>query len=270
MIYILGLDGLEYSFVERWNCENLRQGEYGKVRVPINEQVGLPLSPEVWASFLTGKHVCADFKKPVTPLSMVFRFLKFMRRHTGLSFGLSKRIRDNVPMEIHGQYTLGFPTLKDKTFLDLTNSEEINVPYYNHDNAVFEINQNFAAGSITLKQAVEMLKDLYEKSKSHILHVTEILQDVDVVFAYMNYPDALQHYLFTKPSEIRKHYLDLNSYVSDLKSTVENFRLFIIVSDHGFSFETESHSKHGFYSSNVNLGLINPKITDFFDLVVRT
>lgn len=59
--------------------------------------------------------------------------------------------------------------------------------HYNHDNAIFEISQNFAAGSIALKQPVEMLKDLYNKSKSQILHVTENLQTVDVVFVYMNY-----------------------------------------------------------------------------------
>ena len=165
MIYVLGLDGLEYDFVERWNCKNLKQREYGKVQVPINEEVGLPLSPEVWASFLTGKHICASFKKPVTPLSIIFRFLKFMRRHTSLSFGLSKRIRDNIPMEIHGQYNIGFPTLKDKTFLDLTNSKEIGAPYYSFDNSRFEINQNFAAGKISLKQAIHMLEALYEKKK---------------------------------------------------------------------------------------------------------
>lgn len=270
MIYILGLDGLEYDFVERWNCTNLKQSEYGKVKVPINEQIGVPLSPEVWASFLTGKRIRANFKKPLSPLSIVFRVSKFIRRHTNLSIGLGKRIRENVPMKIHGQYNIGFPILKDKTFLDLTNSREIGVPYYSFDNANFKINQNFAAGKISLKQAVGMQKDLYGKRKRQILRVTEKLQNVDVVFAYMVYPDALQHYLFTRPSEIKKHYLDLDNYVSLLKNTVKNFRRFIIVSDHGFSFETESHSKHGFYSSNVDLGLVNPKITDFFDLVVHT
>jgi len=86
----------------------------------------------------------------------------------------------------------------------------------------------------------------------------------------MSYPDDLQHYLFTRPSEIKKHYLDLDYYVSILKSAVKNLRLFMIVSDHGFSFKTDSHSKHGFYSSSIHLGLGNPKITDFFNLIVRT
>jgi len=55
-VFILGLDGLEYNFVEKWNLRNLKQREYGKLEVPISKR-GWPSSPEVWASFLTGKHI---------------------------------------------------------------------------------------------------------------------------------------------------------------------------------------------------------------------
>ena len=51
---IIGLDGLEYTYVDMGDYPNLKQVEYGKVRVPITD-VGEPSTPIVWTSFVTGK-----------------------------------------------------------------------------------------------------------------------------------------------------------------------------------------------------------------------
>lgn len=51
-VFVLGLDGLEYNFVDKWNLSNLLQEQNGKIEVPINKEVGQPLSPQVWGSFL--------------------------------------------------------------------------------------------------------------------------------------------------------------------------------------------------------------------------
>mgnify|MGYP005641178489 CR=1 FL=1 len=104
--------------------------------------------------------------------------------------------------------------------------------------------------------------------KEHILLELEKIRDVDVVFAYMHFPDEMQHLLFTRPLKIKKFYADLDNYVSILKSRVEA-SLFLIISDHGFDLETKNHSMYGFYSSNVPLDPKPQRITDFYDLIVN-
>jgi len=258
MIFILGLDGLEYDFVERWNLKSLKQKEYGKLEVPINKRTGVPLSPEVWAAFLTGKYVPGlDFTR--TPMiDFILRTLEFMRKHVPVGFGLGKRIRVKAPRS--------FPKLNEKTFLDHTNSREINVPYYSYDNKIPEIMNRFDAGKLSLKETIREALEVYKEWKQMILDEAGKLEAFDVVFAYTHFPDSIQHLSFTKPSKIEEFYADLDNYVSVLKSRVEA-SLFLIISDHGFDLETKTHSKHGFYSSNISLNPKPKRITDFYDLV---
>lgn len=269
MIYILGLDGLEYDFVEKWNTLHLKQREYGKIKVPINQETGVPTSPEVWASFLTGKHIQKKFVRNSPPLEPVFKAFKFIRRYTDLRLGLRKKISRSVPKKWWWTHRTGFPPLRHKTFLDLTNSKEINAPYYSYDHAIFNIIRYFAGEKLSMKQAYDMLKAEYEKSKKQIFHEIKKLQNVDVIFAYMHFPDVIQHFLITKPSEIKKYYLDLDNYVRLLKSIIKGSTLFIIISDHGFNLETQTHSTYGFYSSNMTLDPKPKEITDFYKICTR-
>jgi len=268
-VFILGLDGLEYDFVERWNLKPLKQLEYGKIRVPIDEKVGVPTSPEVWASFLTGRNMFGlRFEGTPPPLAIVWQILHFVRRYVPLSLGLGRKIRENVPRRWWGGIHTGFPSLKMETFLDVTKSKKINVPYYNYDNTFFRIGHQFSQGELPLEQAISKLRALYEKRKKQILCEIEELGDADLVFAFMHFPDVLQHFLFIRRREIRKHYLDLADYVSVVKRKIKN-SIFIIVSDHGFDLKTENHSKHAFYSSNIALEPKPRQITDFYNIILR-
>ena len=89
-IFILGLDGLEYDFVEKWNLVHLKQREYGKIIVPIAEKLGVPNTPEVWASFLTGKHIKVSFEDRNVVLP-VLKILKILRKYVNVSLGLDKK-----------------------------------------------------------------------------------------------------------------------------------------------------------------------------------
>jgi len=245
-IFILGLDGLEYNFVREWNLRNLKQQEYGKILVPIDKSKEVPLTPQVWAAFLTGKYIPSlYFVHPLTTemLLKMQSFLRFLRKFIRISLGLGKKIKIKAPNK--------FPNLKEKTFIDLTKSIEINAPYYSYDGAVFNILNQFYLGKLTLKECIEAMRALYEMRKEQILLELEKIRDVDVVFAYMHF-----------------FYADLDNYVSVLKSRVE-VSLFLIISDHGFDLETKNHSMHGFYSSNVPLNPKPQRITDFYDLIVN-
>jgi len=271
-VFILGLDGLEHDFVERWNLTHLKQFEYGKIHVPVQEKVDVPITPEVWAAFLTGKYVHVDFarNKPSFAYICLINLLRFFRRYINLSLGLGGKIRENIPARLWKPYIVGFQPLKEKTFLDLINSKKIiNVPFYNYDNAVYVVIRNFEERKFSLKETIERLKATYEEGKEQILHEAEKSQNVSVTFAYMHFPDALQHFLFTRPLEIRRLYMDLNNYVSVLKSKIKDSTLFLIVSDHGFNLVTGTHSKHGFYSSNRALNPKPKQITDFYRIILQ-
>ena len=193
-------------------------------------------------------------------IDFTLRVLRLIRRYIPLSLGLGRRIRVKAPAK--------FPELKEKTFLDLTNSKEINAPYYSNDHKTFEITQQFYAGKLSLKEAVDEALKVYNYWKERILEEGRNLGDSDVVFAYMHFPDIIHHLLFIRPSRIRKFYVDLDGYVSDLKKSIEA-SLFLIVSDHGFDLKVKNHSNYGFYSSNIVLDTKPADITDFYSLILK-
>lgn len=261
-ILIVALDGLESDFVEKWNLRNLKQQEYGTIEVPIDSETGVPTSPQVWASFLTGRYVEGlEFEK-VGMVNIVLKALEFLHKHIPMRLGLGEKVRNRAPSR--------FPTLKSESFLELTKSREINMPYYSYDHSALNIIHKFKAENLSVSRIIVLLKDLYEKRKSRILREIDKIESVDVFVAFMHFPDSLQHFLFTRPSKIEELYLDLDEYVSLLKKRIRSSTLFIIVSDHGFDLETGTHSKHGFYSSSANLERTPRKITDFFQIVTTS
>jgi predicted AlkP superfamily phosphohydrolase/phosphomutase len=263
-VFILGLDGLEYDLVYKWNLPNLLQKQNGKIKVPISDKTGVPTSPEVWATFLTGKRVRADFvsrglKGKIFGLFPLKPIIKHLRKEVNLSSIFPKKF--STPKR--------FPQLKARSFLDITNSKEINAPYYSYNNLAFDFHFRFRHEKLTVQQVVSELKTLYVNIKKQILRTIETLENIDLVFAYMHFPDAVQHHLFPKPRFIKQHYNDIDHFVSLLKECLPDSTLLILISDHGFDFGTQRHSKYGFYSSTQ---FIDPKpkhITDFFDIILR-
>lgn len=266
MIFILGLDGLEHDLVEKMHLKHLMQNQYGKLVVPINEEKKQPLTPEVWGSFLVGKRIRAGFAKPRTPLSFVFSFLKFLGKHINLRFGLSRKLKRTLPIKIHGQYNVGFTPLNETTFIDIIDSQTINAPYYDYDHNVMTFLNEFGSGKKSLTETMRLLKAVYRKCKHKILY-TPIRKEV--VFAYLQFPDALQHLLFLRPMEIRIHYMSLNVFIQELKRKVPESAVFIIISDHGFDFKRGQHTSYGFFSSNIKLKPKPSEITDFFKIILK-
>ncbi len=267
MIFILGIDALDYELVEKLNLNNLKQLEYSKIVVPINKKLGHPLSPEVWASFLTGKYIPKKF--PEQP-----HFTRFLfKLNSSLKIDFSKGVLKKLRLLILKRFLISnkFGNLNKKTFLDITQSMEINVPFYSFDNKTFDIGHLFGLEELSLKKTVNGIKLIYEDRKKQIFSKIDNIRNEDVVFAFMHTLDMLSHCAFLRGSEIELHYLDLDNYVSLLKRKLEDSFgdvIFIIVSDHGFDFDKGTHSMMGFYSSNTHL-ISNPeKITDFYKIIL--
>ncbi|MFX0134341.1 MAG: hypothetical protein ACFFDN_11945, partial [Candidatus Hodarchaeota archaeon] len=203
-IYILGLDGLEFNFVEKWDLKNLKQVEYGKIWVPISEKEHMPKTPQVWGSFLTGRIVNASLKEYKPPLKSIFNILDFIPNSFPFIGRICDFFRRIIPNRYRYSIIMGYTPLKMKTFLDITNSKPINVIFYNDDNLGQVINHHFGVGKISLKRAIQLLEQLYKKQKRRILADTDKFKETkDLIFAYIHFPDYLHHYLLYRPFKIK-------------------------------------------------------------------
>jgi len=266
--FILGLDGLEYALVKKWGMENLKQKECGKLKVPANRKSGHPFTPEVWGAFLTGQENTQNMEEERHPLVISLKVLTFLRRYVPLKLGLGAKIRRKLPFRQWGALMYGIPQ-DASTFIDLTYSKTINVPFYDNDCAAFKIMEQFDMGKVSLQEVVSSYQELYNERRKMILDKIKDTLDFDLVFAYLHFPDMLEHFAFNQLSIIKKHYRSLNCFVLKLKEIIGDSPLFLIVSDHGFDLEVGYHSKYGFYSSNKPLNPKPKRITDFFSWFVE-
>ena len=271
-MFILGLDGLDHDLVKKWNLTYLLQRDHGKIEVPLNPKTKKPLSPSVWASFLSGKWITdVGFRFEThhdAPLSPMLDLLRRIRRHVPVRLGVGNKIR-RLPKELwkstHAQY--GFPNLDIRLFVDHPSVETFDCPFRNPRNQVLKVIHDFVNERITASEATLKFMRIYHAKKRHIIkHAKK--SKAKVYFAYLNFPDAICHFMYHMPNAIMDHYCDLNCFVSILKSAID-YELFLIVSDHGFDLSEGSHSDYGFYSCNKPLNPKPRKITDFHKIILE-
>jgi len=259
-VFVFMIDALEYNLVEKYDLHFLKQKQYGKIVVPVDPRLGIPLSPTVWSSFLTGQIIHRDFVTPVRPLTPVFKIMRLLRGLIGRGWGLHKKLKKLFPACVHGQYFHDFPKVQN-SFLEKVNSVAYNVPGINYDAKVFELLKTYEKN---LEKLLPLFNKLYEKRKREILRLPA---DADLVCAYIHEIDFIQHFC---PNEefIKQYYYDLDSFAYLLKQYFPK-HAFIIVSDHGFDFRRKNHSLYAFYSSSISLFPKPKRITDFHDLILR-
>jgi len=96
-------------------------------------------------------------------------------------------------------------------------------------------------------------------------------RDLNLVVGYTRLADDLGHLYggnLTKTFEI---YSLLDNFAKEVKALVDEDDVLLIVSDHGMKplGRYGEHSNHGFYSCNKKLNLKNPRIYDFFPIIVN-
>jgi len=265
-VFVLALDGLEYNLVAEWGLKGLQQTCFGKLTVPVNEKTGYPSSPEVWATFLAGKHVKAKFKKRFLDsksllIEQVLKTLSVLRKVVGKGFGLGRKLR-----EFQRPPLLRFPEQIHNFLLNALRERmtAYNFPFINNDGISFDIVHKLQDGS-PVEEVVDELWGLYGRRKSEIWDL-EFGDDVDLILAFMHFPDILQHIIWEELREVHRLYEDLDVFVSALGEKHEE-ELFIVVSDHGFDFEKGVHSSYGFYSSNRPIKI--SRIEDFCRFLIE-
>jgi len=257
-MFILGLDGLEYNLVEKWNLEHLKQKVYGKIKVPISKETNFPITPEVWASFLVGKELEGIVCDRLDSREKILDILRYLRKRIKLSLGIGRLFRP----------TKRFPELRIPTFIDRFDGiSEINAPYYSYDHAVITTLLRFGKNRFTIKDTIAELFKLYKKRRKQILEETKKkIRDSSVIFAYLHFPDSIEHFLYLKPKKLKNFYYDIEYFVLQIKEITGDIP-FIIVSDHGIDLKNGLHSLYGFFSANVTLNPKPESITDFYRII---
>ena len=112
----------------------------------------------------------------------------------------------------------------------------------------------------TYKKRRELIKRELKKKR----------QVYDTIFAFLHFPDMVQHLAFTRHLIIKEIYADLDYFVLELKEMLSD-EIFLIISDHGMKEVGRfgDHNRNGFYSLNSKMELNLPKVTSFYDLIRR-
>lgn len=274
-VCILGIDALEYDLVEKWDLENLLQKEYGKTDLEGFDKI---YTPPIWASFITGvmpeDHGLREGGKWesswVESIRNFLRKIGLKKMHQGTGLGkFLRKIGFGMESKKSGD-------LNSNTFFDYFDSTvALDVIGYQGRGMDDELRSDIGGlqeklvksiGKMEAKQRVKgKLEESFSEKKDKILN--EIQSSWKIFMAYFYFLDPLQHMFYYDERYIKKIYKELDEFVGKVKSAVDDQTLFLIISDHGQ--KEGEHTDYGFYSLNKELGLENPHITDFYDIILE-
>ena len=297
-VIVLGIDGLDYGLVERWNIEEFKQKSYGKHDVTIAIRKGDPIyTPLIWYSFLLGKpsylygltldYISYKRNKEsygfLAPLYEI-RFKLFGRRKIGLRkllkkiglYNSSKLLKTNKLVE-----SIPRDVLKD-TFVEVARKKGFRVlikdfPGIN-DKFYERIRLSFLRYfDASLEVKVTKLNKLMQYAIESLNEVFENIRNYDLILYYTGIIDEAQHMLYRKGrlrmitllasyyKKLAKNIGLLNrKYSHELKNTA-----ILIVSDHGYDPHEHTHSKYGIWSLNISVHEKPKTILDFKDLILK-
>lgn len=269
--FIIALDALEYTLVEKLNLKNMKQTEYGMVSLPSQTKV---LTPIMWATFITGstKHGVNSFTVRRNPVIKVGGSLL---QKVGISH--SARPRHFLRKAL---LKLGLSTspvdqrdLKTRTMFDYAkNPVAISIPAYNEWESIHLMRLKYPLIRLLEKRDEKEIEKCVETNwkifHEKMEYTTKMLDapNWDLLMVHFLILDTMGHLYWNKPWKIKDAYRFMNTAVGKLSSKVKD-QWVLIVSDHGM--KKGVHTNYAFYSSNIPLGLENPKLTDFYNIIVK-
>ncbi len=224
---ILALDALDCQMVEKYNCKNLMQLEYGQTDI---SEFQLARTVVLWASFLTGKNmeqkipVKTQWEFRLKPDETFFHF-----------FDTYKAI--DVPAF----------SLKDKNHAE---ERRLLKAYFDEESTVEDYD------IVVWQNHDENRKDLFDS-----------LSRFDLVTGYFDLADAVGHLSFGIPEKMEKAYRELETLAQEAISSSDELVLVVSDHGMKAVGRYGDHTRKGFYSVNRRLGLDVPRITDFHDII---
>jgi hypothetical protein len=279
---VLGLDALEYDFVNKFNLNNIKQIEYGKVIIPkdcyarVNtdyheDNLSEPQTPRVWFSFITG----------LLPSNIGFRPLKWKNKtlnriynsYSSIPYlnGVSKKIFKRLDFKEERSEIQDYAV---KTIFDFDkNHYALNVPLVTKDWWGWGYNldpKDFTDLSSFIDKVLQIQLEKFNEQKEETLNFLEKSHNWNLFMGYYYVLDPYGELCFKKPDILKKMYKEIDEFINQINQRVDD-TLILIVSDHGIEQLDKTpfgkHSDHAFYSTNMRLGLDKPKITDFYDII---
>jgi len=286
-VLILGIDALEYNLVEEWDLKNLKQKEYGKIKVPITKNLKEPATEIVWPCFITGE----EPEKMGYVNTILYRqpfkwFFENIYTNINSKQGdihpetiLDKRTKKRELLDILSSFfkKVGFsyhPTrsnIKAPTIFNYNNKKiaHFHIPVY--DKNVFPDYRKDLVDVISKKTSIPNFTKSVKKSfYNRCNELTEYLKnnkDWDLVMMYWFCLDGIQHAFFKNKLKIMDFYMLFNEFIGKLKKILPRDVFLLIISDHGQKYGI--HTNHGFYSSNINLDMKKDNITDFKKIIEK-
>ena len=264
-VLVFAIDALDYYLVEKYGLPNLKQKEYGTTQLPVEE--GEPIrSPAMWVSFITGE--CPEVHGITGRKVFKSHRLTWLRKNIGPHLGFIKN-----KSKIMGKMGVGMTQednehLKVNTIFDfIPNSLYFNIPGYKEPDENFELRERTALSLENRKgyrEIKERMEEIYAKRKEEFLNLLDEKWELLVYHFYIL--DGMQHLFSWDENFIKNLYLRFEELAEIVKTKVSDETLIIIVSDHGQS--DGKHTHYGFYSVNKPLNLNDPKLVDFYQIIM--
>lgn len=274
-ILILAYDGLEISLVDKFNLPNLKQNERGKTNISEFDKIATPI---LWGSFLTGQNLEPEFTKEkssnvlqkilVPPYHFLKKNISASRANSAKEFSKKIGLFQKTGGSIH-RWNVD-KDLGKKTIFDLVDdSIGINIPSYNRSewptiSPQFTMKE-MVEGEVPYSDYWDDVWNCFEKTKAELLNNL----DKDLVMAWFKAADSVGHFWRTNTDKMEEAYVTLNDFTAKIKERFDGWIL--IIADHGMKplgrFGDHTNLNYGYYSSSHKLGLNNPRLTDFYEII---
>jgi len=266
---ILAYDGLDHDLVERLCLRNILQREHGRVEVPIVGGIDDPSTPIVWTSFITGEPPeVHGVDMPQMWDNRLDGLRSYVRRHRGIH-GVLKRFRVGYRVREAMDVNPSFPSRKDikvdTLFEVIKPSVALGVPVYNKN-----LEEMYPIGDVVrARQDPDYLPVFEERVRrifaGEIGRLFDVIEgDWRLLMTHFHITDLFGH-AFWGTEKLVILYEEMDLLTKRVKEMLVDDDLVLIISDHGMS--RLGHTKKGFYSLNMRLGLEEPDIKDFFNIV---
>lgn len=231
MIVILGLDGLEYEYVKDFNCKNLMQVSFGKTDI---SEFSEPKTIVLWSSFLSGKNL----EKRVLALGK--KFWKFKLK-VGETF--FKKFEKWKAIDVPG----------------------LSYKYKKHQSER-KLLKDFFDGRVKIEEYDKLAFKNYRENKKELFE--ELGKEHEILMCYFALADTIGHLSFGLKTKMKIIYKELDKTAKKVKNECEKL---LIISDHGMKAigRFGDHTKEGFWSFSEKINLNKPKITEFYNLIIK-
>ena len=293
-VLILGFDGLEHRFVEKWKLDSLKQDRFGKVGIPeecfkeaidpFGNRTYEPWTPYVWSSIVTGKTpdvVGISLKNVQRWQNTMLQTLRGLSERIGLTRHKATRFffdGRGKALERIGFRKEHFNLMENSKvptiFHAAKNPETINVPlvYQARKNLQDEEHWKLKLKGEGLE---EMRKHAWKDFKRISKKTLETVKkgDWDLMMSYVRFLDTIGELSFGSFKEMFKAYSASNHYAKQVRDAVSDNVACLIVSDHGMrrlgKTKYGSHSDYAFYSLNIETDWKPLMVTDFYKKIVE-